>query len=65
MSKHEVMQLAIQKMDADDVVVALMLLKTRAAKHGLFRTVKAIDKATREVGWELAERHQQAERDHG
>ena len=36
-----------------DIANELVMLKNRALKAGLFRTVRMIDIACQEVGWEL------------
>ena len=39
----------------DDFAEALVLLKHRAGAIGLFKTMHAIEPATKAIGWELAE----------
>jgi len=38
----------------------LMLMKNKAARLGLFKTMHAIEPATQKVGWEIAEHIEKA-----
>lgn len=39
---------------SEQLAIELVYLKARAGKLGLFRTMHALDKATQEIGWEIA-----------
>jgi hypothetical protein len=45
----------IAKLSLDEIASAVMLLKHRCMQLGLFKTMHALEGATKAVGWELAE----------
>jgi hypothetical protein len=45
----------IANLSRDEIASAIMLLKHRAGQLGLFKTMHALEPATKAVGWELAE----------
>lgn len=46
---------AISGLQRDEIASALMLIKHRAGQLGLFKTMHALEPATKAVGYELAE----------
>lgn len=46
----------ISKLEHHEFASAVMLLKHRAGQLGLFKTMHALEAATKSIGWELAER---------
>jgi hypothetical protein len=45
----------ISKLERHELASAIMLLKHRAGQLGFFKTMHALEPATKAVGWELAE----------
>jgi hypothetical protein len=45
----------IAKLTRDEIASAVMLLKHRCGQLGMFKTMHALEPATKAVGWELAE----------
>jgi hypothetical protein len=45
----------IQKLDEREIAFALVALKARCGQLGLFRTMHALEPATKVVGYELAD----------
>ena len=49
---------AQQRQAERDFITDLVLLKARAGRLGLWKTMHALEEATQFVGWEVADAHQ-------
>ena len=49
-----------QEAQARELAITLVKLKDKAGRMGMYKTMHALDEATRAIGWEIAEKKARA-----